>query len=937
MQLNDQQKKVLEFERGELLVVAGAGTGKTRVLVEHINKLLNDGVKESQILAVTFTEKAASEMLERVLQARSGVALELPILTFNAFGHKLLEEFNVEAGLNRNFKLLSDNAQLVFLREHIEELNLKLFSPLSNPYGLLEELSDYFSLLKQHVITPEAFQKFVGDMRADDEAEKLEKVKHQEIAQAYQTYLKLCQQHNVIDYDDQIFRALMLLKNFPNVKKKLQQRFHTVMIDEFQDTNPMQSKLIDLLHHPEKSLIVVGDDDQSIYGFRGATLANILDFQKRYPKTKEVALTKNYRSTQAILDASYDLIQNNNPERLEARLDINKKLTSEENGDKPLAHKFSQIDFELDWLANDIKAKLEGDVKPGEIAVLARSHRTAQRVSSALNLAEVEHVVIGQTTDLYHTEVVRMCVEALKCVADPENSLALHHTLTSPLFNIAHQDLSQISLSAKRQHQSLGEALADNENDDIKKALGLIRTWQNEAASLSVGKLLYKIIDTSGYKEKLWQQAQEDPGAELTAQNLARYFKTLKEFESIAVQPTVLSYLESYQTLEAAGEASEDDTLKLSNDMVNILTIHKAKGLEWDHVYIPDLTEISFPMRARSKTKLPEELTAETSSAADDHYAEERRLMYVAATRARKNLNLSFSEKHYTETTRKPSRFIEELGVEVYEHQAEGEAQLKLLEIPETTNQVTALPESIFSNGVIKLSTSQIVKYLNCPLDFYYNFVLGMPEEKNSQAAYGTAVHGAIEKINQGLLDEKPPVLKDLQTEIEENWQAAGFISKAHSEESKKQALKTVEDFYHKQLADKNNFPSRVEWPFRHELKDIDLEIRGRLDAVFEGSDKLEIRDYKTSSTVNTPEKAKSRLGSSKQLTIYALIWQDLFGELPKKVSLEFVDTKQLASKGIRQQSIDTMQKHLAEMVEAIKNHNFQPGNDHTYCAHPNI
>ena len=281
MELNTAQKQVANHKDGPLLVVAGAGTGKTRVIVERINNLLSQGIEARRILAVTFTEKSAAEMLDRVLEAQSSFEVELPVLTFNAFGESLLREFNTDIGLSRNFILLGESAKIVFLRQHLEDLELDYYSPFSNPDGLLPDIADHFSQLKQHVITAQIYDEFVTKMPTSDEAQLLEKKKHQELSTAYKQYLRLCKEYNLIDYDDQIFRAIELLESRPNVRETLRERYHTIMIDEFQDTNPMQSRLIDLLVNETQNLMVVGDDDQSIYGFRGATLANILEFKTR--------------------------------------------------------------------------------------------------------------------------------------------------------------------------------------------------------------------------------------------------------------------------------------------------------------------------------------------------------------------------------------------------------------------------------------------------------------------------------------------------------------------------------------------------------------------------------------------------------------------------------------------------------------------------------
>ncbi len=293
--LNPAQRKAVDITDGPVLVVAGAGTGKTRVIVERIIRLIRDGIDPSAILALTFTEKAAGEMLDRVSEASLGAALDASVATFNSFGNDLLEAYGNEYGLS-NVRLLGDTGQLVFLREHLDAFELDYYSPVSNPHGQLSNLADYVSLLKQQLINPAMYRDYAESLPAGDDAEALDKRKYQELARFYDTYIQLCGAEQVIDFDDQLYLTIELLRARPNVLKQLQQRYRYMLVDEFQDTNPMQSALVDLLAGDARNVMVVGDDDQSIYGWRGATLANILDFRERYPSAQSITLTENYRS-----------------------------------------------------------------------------------------------------------------------------------------------------------------------------------------------------------------------------------------------------------------------------------------------------------------------------------------------------------------------------------------------------------------------------------------------------------------------------------------------------------------------------------------------------------------------------------------------------------------------------------------------------------------
>jgi len=942
MELNKAQAAAAGQTKGQLQVVAGAGTGKTRVIVQRISNLLDQGAPPQSILAVTFTEKAAAEMLERVLQSRPDLHAEMPILTFNAFGERLLREFNTEIGLSRNFLLVGDSAKIVFLEQHLDDLELDFYAPATRPKGLLPDIASYFSKLKQHVVTPDVYKKYADRLPTDDKSAKLDKAKHQELARAYANYIRLCKEYNVIDYDDQIYRAIELLRARPNIQTLLQDRYWAVMIDEFQDTNPMQSELIDLLSGRGNSLMVVGDDDQSIYGFRGATLANILDFKKRYPKSKEVTLIDNYRSGQAILDAAYALVQYNNPHRLEARLGIDKRLKAQDAGQAPVIKQFSLLDYELQWIVDDIIERLAGGTPPGDIAVLVRRNETAKLIGQALHFADIDYAIIGERYQLYKTEVVRMVVEALRCIIDTTNNTSLYHTLGGGLFNISGALLADLSGQARHERQNLEAFLAKQaDNSKIEAALTQIKAWREMAPTTTVGKLVYAILDDTGYKAMLHSKAMNDPETATIVMQLSEFFRALGEFESISLQPTAAQYLEAYSVLAAAGESMQDSTLEISSDRLNILTIHKAKGLEWETVYIPDCVEGSFPMSVpRGGIALPKELAAQHSSEADDQIAEERRLMYVAMTRAKRDLVISYSRSYNGRTTRRPSRFIAETFQKDTFEDSDGRRPPQSLELAVADSMVqkeVPLPVSMRDGQNLRLSVSQIETYLRCPLNFYFKHILNLPEPDSAQASYGQAIHAAIETINKSLQAGQKPNLKEVEATLVEDITEVPADSKLLKQRLEQQALDTIRRFYKLHVEDNPEVPQSVEAPFRVSLADQGLVITGRLDAVFESDKGVEIRDYKTSPGVDTPEKAKSRATNSQQLTLYALVWQAQHDEIPHKLSLEFVNTEIIGSVGKTQRGIDTMTGKLEEMVKAIIKRDFKPGKKHDFCLHPEL
>jgi len=936
-QLNDAQKQAVGITDGPVLVVAGAGTGKTRVIVERILRLIRDGTAPESILALTFTEKAAGEMLDRVGEASLGAALDMTIATYNGFGHDLLRHYGGEWGLGR-LRLLGETGQLVFLREHFDELELDYFAPVSNPEGQLDALRDYMSRLKQQLVSPDAYARYAKALPTDSEADMLEKKKHRELARLYRIYLDLCRKHQVIDYDDQIYLTIELLQARPNVLRELQKKYRYILVDEFQDTNPMQSALIDLVGGERQNLMVVGDDDQSIYGWRGATLANILDFKKRYPLAKDITLIENYRSTQPILDAAYKLIQHNNPDRLEIINKLDKHLRGQRgDGAVPVCRHFHSLEAELTWLASDIARRIVDGQNPSGIAVLARRSQIVERAHEALELHDIPHVMAGLKNDLYAQPAVRQLIEALRAVSDPLDDTALFHTLSGPLFGAEQGLLAELAGAARREHARLAQTItADNSEagEPLRATLQTIETWRARSAGLAVGDLAYTLITESGWKQQLYDQAKAGGDVLVQVQALSRFFTTLREFERIANVPSVQSYLVDLPVLKSGGGEFEDASLDISDSLVNVLSAHRSKGLEWNTVYIVDCTEGSFPMRNRGGSlELPDKLRAVTS-AADEHLAEERRLMYVAATRARRELILTYGDRHGDGAHRKPSRFLAELLDTPAADVPEPNDQTSLeLFAPRTPSATVPLPDAMRDGDQLVLSVSQIVCWLDCPLDFYYKHVLCMPLPTHPSSAIGTAIHRFIQQIFEGRKSGHLPPFESLAAELQAALPRAGYESPGVRERAHAQVAQLLHPLYERFAAEE--LPTDVELPFNVAVPGLPLRIKGRMDAVYQRGNGVEICDFKTSVSVATPEKAKSRASNSQQLTLYALAWQLMHGELPQLLALDFVATGQRGSVRKQQKSLDTLQGKLATMVANLQAGHYPPGKDHAYCAHP--
>jgi len=935
MKLNSQQQQAVDIKQGPALIIAGAGTGKTSVIVQKILQLINNGVSPESILALTFTEKAASEMIERVSLQSNKSLLSMPIYTFNGFGSSLLSEFAIDIGLPSSLRLLGETGQLVFMRDHLDEFNLDYFSPVSRPDSQLEHIRDYISKLKQHIILPNEYLDFSAKMPTTDDAEKLEKKKHTELAHAYNTYIQLCRSEHVIDYDDQIFVALELLRTRPNVKKILQKRYTYIVVDEFQDTNPMQSALLDAIVNEQQSIMAVGDDDQSIYGWRGATLQNILSFSERYSNTKNIVLQQNYRSTQAILDAAYTLIQHNNPYRLEHTTGLDKNLISSlGQGNKPIVRQFSHIQSELQWIVKDISDRLTTGQDPGSIAVLARKNSDIGMIHDALLEANVAHVVIGTSTSVFDTLTVKQLLQILGAVLNPHDNSAVYHTFSSAAFQISPQLLATASHKANQEHIDLLEVLKQSENQQIIKAITLFNSWTERQHLVTVGDIAYAIISETGWTERLYEQATQDDVTATEFQGLGLFFELLRDFTKTSNHPSLAMFIESLPLLKSSVADIKDDTELVSKQQVNVMSIHKSKGLEWDTVYIMNCTEGTMPLTARkSSLQLPEGLVAQTD--ADDHLAEERRLLYVAITRAAKEVFISYSDTKTGNRGTKPSRFINEISDKNYVYISEDTPTEALQKIsPILHQQNITLPDDMLQNDTLVLSVSQVATWLKCPQEFYYIYVLKTPQKPDPTRGYGTLIHACIEKLHKAKASNTHITFDELKEFYDESWPKAGYMSAKHRERAMQQGIKTIQRIYERFTQTDEPVPNITESSFRVAIPDTNVVLKGRIDAVFETQKGSIIVDYKTGQSITSPEKAKQRATASDQLTMYALAWQLMHDELPAVLQLDFVETGYTGSVSKKQQSITTMMRKISDIQENI-NKGIYPEGDHAFCTHP--
>ena len=940
MLLNNQQRSAIRHTQGPLLIIAGAGTGKTTVICERIKYLIGKKkLNPNQILALTFTEKAAAELLER-LDMVMPLGYEEPWLsTFHSFCDRILRKEGLEIGLSPDYKILSQAEQWLLVKQHLFDFKLNYYRPLGNPTKFIEALLKVFSRLQDEDVNVKDFHlwaksdvsgkgRFSSEQKnnqLDTKFQKLESDEElkrlKELSAAYSKYQDLKLKENVLDFGDLISWTLRLFRKRKNVLKKYQNQFKQILVDEFQDTNYAQLQLIKLLAPARKNpnLVVVGDDDQSIYKWRGAAISNILDFKKHYPKAKEIVLTKNYRSGQKLLDKTYKLIQNNNPDRLEEKLKIDKQLISQRKKSlpAPVGLRLASLETETDTVVEKILELVAR--KPytyKDFAILARANNHLELFVATLKRHRIPYQLLNNR-GLFDQDEVRTLLFFLKIVVDTADDQSLFKLLQIPKFAVKADLLLEMLQLAKSKRKTLWQTIKDSISlhEGVQQLVKQIELARQRAAKESVLPILYDFIQKTSYlKEFLEQDSIEN---RLKVKNINLFFNLLKRFESENKNSNLIDFVNYLDLIIMAGENPGQAEIE-DIDAVRLLTVHSAKGLEFPVVFLVNAVVDRFPSRKRRELiELPEGLIKETLPQGDYHLQEERRLFYVAATRTRDYLFITAAKDYGGTREKKLSGFVKELGVEIKEQEAEKEKQLSWLEIPQAT--ITG-PRKVI-DGRLKLdfiSYSQIDIFKTCPLKYKYRYILQVPTRPHHALTFGQSIHNTLRDFHRFEQKGQKPDKKTLLFLYQQHFLPLGYDSKKHRKarfKAGKQALLNYFDIYRQQFSGK---PYLLEQSFR--LNIANTWLIGKIDRI----DKLdgggfELIDYKTGKT-----KDQKDVDKDVQLTIYKLAAQMALGIKVEDLSLYFIEeNKKLTTKRIQKQ-LDEKKEDIAQTVREVKASKFE-------------
>lgn len=633
--LNDRQCEAVKHTEGPLLITAGAGSGKTKVLTCRIAHLLELGVAPYRILAITFTNKAAKEMKERVTNLVGAQADSIWLSTFHSFCAKLLR-FEVDGfhGYTRNFTIYDSSDQLVLVKDCLKKLNLddKQFMPRS--------VLGTISSAKNVLMDAKAFAAKASDFY------------EQKVADVYALYQEKLRENNAVDFDDLLFLAVRLLQEKEDVREKYQSRFQYILVDEYQDTNHAQYALTKILAARWRNICVVGDADQSIYAWRGADIRNIIDFTRDYPDAASIKLEQNYRSTKTILHAANAVIDNN-----ESR--PKKTLWTENPAGNKIIHYQAQTEHdEADYIAGVIYNRHEISHEPyGDMAILFRTNAQSRVLEEKLMRYAIPYTMVGGTK-FYDRKEIKDVLAYLRLLYNPEDSLSLTRIINVPKRNIGATTMEHVAAYAEGQGISLFEALSSTDEIPVTKRArtslenfaAMIFDLLNDIEGKDVLNLIETVIKQTGYGDMLDKEAEHDPQGESRKENVGEFLSVAKDYMDSNPDGNLQDFLENVALV------SDVDDFESSDSKVTLMTLHAAKGLEFPVVFLTGLDEGLFP---HSRTLLD-----------PSQVEEERRLAYVGITRAERQLyvtNAITRTMYGRISAYMPSRFLAEIPPQLME------------------------------------------------------------------------------------------------------------------------------------------------------------------------------------------------------------------------------------------------------------------------------
>jgi len=1001
--LNAEQRAAVEHGAGPLLVVAGAGTGKTRVITERIRRLLeeNPELAGENILGLTFTDKAAGEMKHRVVRAVGERAEGVWLSTFHKFClEKILREAAADA------QALENIDHWILLRRHIGELGLQHFKRLQEPGEFLSDFVQFFSRCQDELVSPDDYDRFVAALRekharqkATLEGDALEiaeeaLARQEELARVYRTSERLLRERQLLTFGAQLLRAVELLRTDAALLDKLREQYRYILVDEFQDTNIAQLELLWLLAGPsdassvagagghgvvaERSsppfaenregwgtrkfpagnILAVGDHHQAIYRFRGASFGSFTIFLKRFCGLREaargaeakqflVSLARNYRSTQRILNVAHAVIENNEQSPL---LPSGKLETEHREGERVRVAEFATPEEEAHWVASEIDRLHEAGAKWRDMAVLYRKHSHRAQLLEALRRRGIPFAI--KNFSILSSTLVRDLLAWLRLVGQPGDNVACARVLGAPYWGLEPRDLVRLAERAEKNHRrpladeaesAQREAPFDREGVRLGEFTELLNQLRQTARRSSASELLDELIAGLGVAPL---------GSDADRHYLERLVKFVKEWEKKSEGRQLRDFLEYLSFFhEAGGDIALEE--ELAEDAVQLMTVHGAKGLEFPHVFILRLSKNDFPSGTRKAVfEFPPELMKEERPQGDFQIQEERRLFYVALTRAKQHLTLST----VVNRRKKPSPFLDDFLMDPKIQKLDTVQSTPKVILPPMEEAAGPAPESAAAASLfgaagaesraysrvavwakafhpprpepLQLSPSSIDAYERCPMKYMFQYLWSVRGGPHAAMTFGNVMHTTIKEFAGELRKRGRVPLEEVLAIYEREWSSAGFPDDYQEQEYRKAGREQLAAFYESYSA----APAEVlhqEKPFELPLEN-NVIVTGRIDQINRISgDAVEIVDYKT----GKPRDAK-KANEDLQLSIYALAAREVLELEPKRLVLYYLMSNEAVATTRDAKSLDAAKKKIGEVADQIRAGDFsaKPGFGCGYC-----
>ncbi len=965
--LNAEQQRAVDHGEGPLLVVAGAGTGKTRVITERIRNLLETHPELSgeNILGLTFTDKAAGEMRHRVVKAIGERAEGVWISTFHKF---CLEKILRVA--NPDLKVLENVDHWILLRRNLSELGLKHFARLADPGEFLNDFIQFFSRCQDELVTQEDYERYVRELREKYNAQKKslepdaqrlaeeELARQEELARAYGVSERLLSERNMFTFGAQLMQSVELLRKDAALLERMRDQYRFILVDEFQDTNIAQLELLWLLAGDRRNIVAVGDDDQAIYRFRGASFGSFTIFLKRFCGVTDknltdgvkrfiAPLTQNYRSTKRILNVAREVILHNEKSAL---LSVKTLTTENVAGEKIRVAEFGGSEEEAHWVASEIE-RLHGPGNPWRnFAVLYRKHSHRDRLLVALRRKEIPFVI--KNFSILSSTLVRDLLAYLRLIAVPADNVACSRVLAAPYWGLEPRDLVRLAERAEKNHHrpisdeldaAQSELPFTREGARLPELVALLNRLRQMAGKNTATALLHELIAALGLAP-LPSQADRD--------YLDRFVKFVKDWEKASEGKSLRDFVQYLNYFREAGGDVHLDA-EPPEDAVQLMTVHAAKGLEFPHVYILQLNKRDFPSGSRPVVfEFPPELMKEEKPQGDFHIQEERRLFYVALTRARRNLTLSTVVNRW----KKASPFLDDFLMNPKIQKFDAVQSAPKVIVPPSEEIAGAAPDpkapaALFGPAgenaraysrialwaksyhpplaePLQLSASSVETYEICPMKYLFQYVWKIRGGPHATMTFGNVMHTTIKEFVGEMRKRGKVSFEEVAAIYEREWSSAGFPDEYQEEEYRKAGREQLESFYRSYTAR----PPEVLYQEKFfELHlDHDVVVTGRMDQVNRvGAKDVEIVDYKT----GKPRDAK-KAGANFQLSVYALAAEEVLDVNPARLVFYNLTTNEAVFTERDAKALAKTKQTVAEVADEIRTGKFtaKPGFFCKFC-----